>query len=122
MRLAVTMTPDKRAVSYRPGSLHLSVLTTPVARGLKKLIPYTISKAPQNETGSFAGLHQTMARHTSRRCSPIESRAAQGCKGHMAILAMPPGTQGHAHLDCRRDRGYAICALSQELANNLRNL
>lgn len=115
--IAVTMMPDKRAVSYRPGQFAFVSFDTP---GLQESHPYTISKAP-DETGSLRFTIKPMGDHTSRLARQLKAGAGarvQGAYGHF-------GNAGRRGTRIWIAGGIGITpfvALSQDLANKSEDL
>lgn len=110
--IAVTMMPDKRAMSYRSGQFAFISFDTP---GLDETHPYTVSKAP-DATGSLRFTIKPMGDHTNRLARRLKA-------GTGALVQGPYGHFGRAGRKGTRiwiAGGIGITpfvALSQELAD-----
>lgn len=79
--IAVTVTPRKRGMSYRPGQFAFISFD---AKGLREIHPYTISKAPDT-SGSLRFTIKPMGDHTRKLARQLEAGTSvrvQGPFGH----------------------------------------
>lgn len=109
--ISVTMTPDKRPMTYRPGQFAFISFDTP---GLGESHPYTISKAP-DASGRLQFTIKPMGDHTNRLVRRLEAGTG----------AMVQGPYGHFGNTAQRGLGIWIAggigvtpfvALSEDLA------
>lgn len=115
--IAVTMTPDTRAVSYRAGQFAFISFDAP---GLEEVHPYTISKAP-DASGSLRVTIKPMGGHTkqlSRRLKTGAGAHVQGPYGHFGNT----GRKGNRIWVAGGIGITPFMALSQDLANRPENL